>query len=450
MRSKLGHSLTWASFANKKIKFVIAMSYSESDYIEICKKQLEDKFSFGNGHGYSQKDLELLSSYIEDEKRIYLSLSTLKRLWKNDFKQGPQLATLNALVSVLEYDNWQQFKLQNKKSKIPILANHNPKIKLSKSWKIVLFLIIPLLVMLTLVALKRTGNSRTNVSVNGPVIFEVDKTLLNGVPNTAIFKYDVSNVVADSFFIQQSWNKWRRERIDPKKKSFSSIYYESGFHRARLMANDSVIALQPVHVLSAGWEPHVYYNESDDRFIDFKGESFIDDGMLHLSAELLSKKKIDTAKDFISRISNSKAFAVSSNDFHFSTKVKADRMTNSNCPWLIVQIVTERHVFYVKLVGKGCEVYATYKLGEIIKKGRDNDLALLGQNIFEWQEIGIKVENKHAEISINGSTLYTEKFEEDFGKVMGLSYIFDGKGSIDYAKFSNALGETVFEDDFDK
>lgn len=426
------------------------MSLSETDYIEICKKQLEDKFSFGNGHGYSQKDLELLSNYIETEKGVYISLSTLKRLWKNDFKQGPQLATLNALVGVLDYDNWQHFKLQNKKNAQPILSKSVPKAKMGRSWKIALLLIIPILSVLVLVTLKSLDTTKTNISVNGLVIFEVDKTVFKGVPNTAIFKYDVSNIVADSFFIQQSWNKWRREKIDPRKNTFSSIYYESGFHRAKLMANDSVITMQPVHVLSDGWEPHVYHDESDNRFIDFKGESFISDGILHLPFDLLLKRKLDITKGFMARISNSRVFNVSSNDFQFTTRVKADRITNTNCPWLIVQIVTEKHVFYVKLVRKGCEIYATYKLGEIIKKGKDNDLSLLGQDIYEWQEIGIKVRDRHAEITVNGQQAYTETFQEDFGQIMSLSYIFDGKGSIDNVQLSDTAGRIVFKDDFDR
>jgi hypothetical protein len=434
------------------------MNRSERDYIELCKKQLEDKFSFGNGQGYSQKDLELLSNYIEGEKGVYISLSTLKRLWKNSFKQGPQLATLNALAKTLDYDNWQDFKLKNKDDKVShantaLNSKQGPGAS-SKPWKLgLLFFLVLLIALLFLTVGGQEENSPTSkggISINGPVIFEADKTLTRGVPNTFIFNYDVSQVKADSFFIQQSWNDQKKERIDPKGNIFTSIYYESGFHRARLIANDSVIAMQPVHILSNGWEPHIYQNSSNEEFKDFKGESFIAEGKFHLSKDLLLKKNVDTGQYFVTRIGHSKAYEVSSDNFEFNARTKLDTMNNSNCPWLNILIITEKNAFNIELVQKGCEAYASYHIGEVRRNGKDNDLSVLGQNVFNWQEIGLRVKDKNAEIRINGESAYFEKFEEDFGKVMGLTFIFEGKGSIDHVKLSDAKGTIVFEDSFER
>lgn len=432
---------------------------TERDYIELCKKQLEEKFSFGNGHGYSQKDLELLSSYLVEEKGLYISLSTLKRLWKNSFKQGPQLATLNALAMTLDYSNWQDFKLKNKKLEVQQEnSNINPKNDTkhisSKPWKLGLLLVFVLAVILVLFFLrnKKESNriSKSDIFINGPVIFETGKTLSQGVPNTFIFNYDVSKVLADSFFIQQSWNEWKKEKIDPKGSVFTSIYYESGFHRARLIANDSTIAMQPIHILSDGWEPHIYYDSSNKEFINFIGESFVNEGRLHLSRDLLSKKNVDTTKHFITRVGHSMNYEVSSNNFEFYTRVKVDKINNSNCPWFNILIITEKNAFNIELVQKGCEAYASYHIGEIRRNGKDNDLSLLGQNVFEWQEIGLHVRDKNVKISINGEFAFFEKFEQDFGKIMGLTFIFEGKGSIDYVKLSDTQGNISFKDSFNK
>ncbi len=434
------------------------MSQSERDYIELCKKQLEEKFSFGNGQGYFQKDLELLSNYIEEEKGVYISLSTLKRLWKNSFKQGPQLATLNALAKTLDYDNWQDFKLKNKGDKV---AHSNTALNSkqdthvsSKPRKLgAVFLFVVLILVLILFVYRRKENTsmlKGDIFINGPVVFKADKTLSRGVPNTFIFDYDVSQVKADSFFVQQTWNDKKKERIDPRGTVFTSIYYESGFHRARLIANDSVIAMQPVHILSDGWEPHVYYDSSDERFVDFKGESFVTKGKLHLSKDLLLKKNVDTSQYFITRIGHSKKYEVSSDNFEFNVRTKLDTMNNSNCPWLNVLIITEKNAFNIELVQKGCEAYASYHIGEIRRNGKDNDLSLLGQNIFEWQELNLSVKEKNAKIGINGESSYFETFKEDFGKVMGLIFIFEGKGSIDYVKLSDTKGTIAFEDNFER
>ena len=116
--SKFGHLPKTEQFwANINI-FEYAMKSPDNYHIELCIKLLEEKFSFGNGHGYTQKDLEQLSSYIEEHTGYYISLSTLKRVWKGTYKTQPQIATLNALVEVLGYKNWQDFKIQHQKAKV--------------------------------------------------------------------------------------------------------------------------------------------------------------------------------------------------------------------------------------------------------------------------------------------------------------------------------------------
>ncbi|MEI9809516.1 MAG: hypothetical protein WDO16_17520 [Bacteroidota bacterium] len=42
--------------------------------------------------------------------------------------------------------------------------------------------------------------------------------------------------MADSFFIQQSWDKNRRVKIDKHSHTLTDIYYEPGYHIAKLIA----------------------------------------------------------------------------------------------------------------------------------------------------------------------------------------------------------------------
>lgn len=426
------------------------MPYKEFDYIEICKKQLEHKFSFGNGQGYTQKDLELLSNYIEEEIGVSISLSTLKRLWKNNFKHGPQLATLNALANVLGYEGWQHFKLENKKKDLSSegfskdTTHSNQKKSVAKILLIVIGLVVCSTAVISFIEKKK-------IDVHGPVVFEADKTVTKGTPNTVIFNYDVSNVKADSFFIQQSWNVSRRKKIDPDQKVFTDIYYEAGYHKAKLYANDTIIAKQPIHILSDGWEPQVYYEESDERYIHFKGSSYINDGQLHIPLSLLRKAGIDSTRAFFTRVNHSQKYNVSSDNFSYFTRVKldVDLLEGRNCPIAMVSIVTEEHIFFVRLTAKGCEKYGRYKLGEIYRDGENNDLSLLGRNIFEWQKVDIRVKDKEAQIFVNDTLIYTEKFKKDFGDIVGLFYIFEGTGYIDYVNLTDEKGNIAFEDDFE-
>lgn len=419
------------------------MARSEQQFIDLCKKRIEQKFAFGNGTGYTQRDLEVLCSHIEQKTGVIISLSTMKRLWKGSYKQSPQVATLNALAVLLDYRDWQDFKSAHQKE---------------LTTKPVPYWAIPSLAAITIVgfliywfAFKMEGPQKAkklSLKINGPIHFEATTTVTIGIPNTVIFTYDVSNVVADTFCIQQSWNTDHRVGINPKDSVLTSTYFESGFHKAKLIANDSVIAIRPIHVISNGWEPHIYRNDSDPELLDFKNEKFISNGQIHLDSVLLVKRNIDFSKRFHTRITNSQAFNLHSDNFSFVTRMKADHVFHEVCPWMDLIIVTDVNTFYVSWTGKGCEQNAAYKLGEISKSGKNNNLSALGCNVYDWQELEIQVKGRQAIIYLNGQPTYRETYREDFGKIMALIYIFDGKGSIDYAKLRDGNGQIVFEDNF--
>jgi hypothetical protein len=421
------------------------MARSEQQFINLCKKQIEQKFSFGNGSGYTQRDLEFLCSHIEQKTGVIISLSTMKRLWKDSYKQSPQLATLNALAILLDYKDWQDFKLANQKK---------TNIKHIPHWAVPTLASLTILGALIFWLATKSGDAEKIKSlnevpeINGPVRFEASTTVTAGIPNTVIFSYDVSNVIADTFYIQQSWNPDHRIGINSKDTVLTSIYYESGFHRAKLIANDSVIAMQPIHVISNDWEPHIYRNDSDPELFDFKNEKFVSNGQLHIDSAILVKRNIDFAKRFLTRITNSQVFNLHSDNFRFSTRMKADRVFHQVCPWMDLIIVTDVNTFSVSWTGKGCEKNASYKLGEIFKSGKNNNLSALGCNVYEWQELEIQVKDRHATIYFNGHPTYSETYKKDFGKIVALIYIFDGTGSIDYARLADGDGRAIFEDDF--
>src|SRR5690606_25205311 len=83
--------------------------------------------------------------------------------------------------------------------------------------------------------------------------FAARKTTDHDLPNTVVFSYNVDDVKADSFFIQQSWDTGRRVRIYPGQYTLTDIYYEPGYHLAKLMANDSVIRTVDVSIPTDRW-----------------------------------------------------------------------------------------------------------------------------------------------------------------------------------------------------
>lgn len=89
----------------------------DSDRILIgrCRRLIEERLSTKESLQWKQRDYEYLRKLIFRKTGILLSVSTFKRLWRD--QQGlPHPSTLDALASFLDYGDWYQFKQENRGS----------------------------------------------------------------------------------------------------------------------------------------------------------------------------------------------------------------------------------------------------------------------------------------------------------------------------------------------
>lgn len=426
------------------------MNPSERHYIALCKRLIEEKFQFEKEAGtIRQRDLEYLSDCIEEKSSIKLSLSTLKRVWKKDYEQTPHPSTLQALVSVLDYKDWQEFKL--KQSPSPGIA-FTPKTK--RAWFpnrwVVLPIAVALPILLWLIAF-RTGQGKSKPIIKGSVAFTGNKTMSQGVPNTVIFNYDVTNVEADSFFFQQSWNPLDKIRLDRQGHYYSNIYYYPGFHQAKLIANDSILKGFPVHITTEGWMPIARYLLTENMPVYIKKDDPVIDRALHITRGDLISSNLNLDKDFVLGYYNIREFENTDSDiFSLDTRIVCDSISNVACPRFELVVICEEDVFFVRMVGKGCERDIAVKMGEVYQDGSQNDLSAFGRNLYSWQRLQIQVAGKRATIYLDERPVYTTTFKNDFGKVVGLVYNFTGTGAVDYVKLKNGENKMVYEDNFDQ
>ncbi len=425
------------------------MNHSEREYINLCKQLIEEKFHFENDAGtLRQRDLEYLADSIEETSGIKLSLSTLKRLWKKDYDQTPHPSTLQALVSVLGFKDWQEFKL--KTAAAPLVATPTKKHAPSFRTWMALPAILAVAVLFWLIAFRTGKQDKTKPLVKGPVTFTGNKTVSQGVPSTIVFNYDVSNVVADSFFFQQAWNNMEKVRIDPKGHYYSNIYYYPGFHKAKLIANDSIIKRFRVHITTNGWLPLVRYSPMDNMPVYIKKNNPVINGALHVTQNDLRTSNIDRDKNPILSYFNVREFEnTNSDNFSLDTRIVCDSSNTQPCPGFELTIMCEEHIFFVDLTGKGCERNIAIKMGEVVQNGANSDLSAFGRDLYHWQHLQIQVAHKKATIYLDERPVHTIAFKDDFGKVVGLNYNFTGTGAIDYVKLQNGDGKLVYEDEFD-
>ncbi len=427
------------------------MNHSEADYLRMCKEAIEGKFQFEQtGEGLRQRDLEWLADEIEEKSGIKLSLSTLKRIWKKDYDQMPHPSTLQALVSIIGYKDWQAFKLAQSPSIASSISAKGNAQGLFRRWMI-LPIGLALILLIWLIGIRSTQAVKLKPQVKGPVEFTGNKTVSQGVPNTVVFNYDLTHVVADSFFFQQSWNEMERVKLDPREHIYSNIYYYPGFHRAKLIANDSIISRFRVHITTDGWLPLLRYSFLDNVPVYLKNERHIFDGALHVQREELVSSKIDLNKAFLLSYFNVREFdSVYSDQFSLDTRIKSDSFSTAPCPGFDLTMIFEEHIFYVRMMGRGCEIENAVKMGEVSQDGRKSDLRALGRDLYQWQHLQIQVQNKLATIFLDEKPVHSVQFKNDFGKLVGLAYHFTGTGAIDFVKLKNGKNKLVYDETFDQ
>ena len=62
---------------------------TEKDLIETCKKRIEEHYHLPASQLWRQRDFQYLSDLIFEKTSVRLSLSTLKRIWKNQDERSP-------------------------------------------------------------------------------------------------------------------------------------------------------------------------------------------------------------------------------------------------------------------------------------------------------------------------------------------------------------------------
>ncbi len=419
------------------------MESTEGILLELCKTKIEEKFHLGNGEArMKQRDFEYLIDLIEETSGIKLSISTLKRIWRQDEVQNPHPTTLNALVSILGYKDWLDFKLKNTHGSSSRKLKER---KLNLKDKRVLVSLVATLVLSTASVIY--FNKQSPEFYEGEVLFTANKTVSKGVPSTVNFDYDVSGIEADSFFIQQDWNPNHRDRINPEGNFFSSIYYVPGYHKTKLVADETFLKIIPIHIQTDGWMAAAFYNY-DERPV-YITEDTNQDGVLTAEEEEILSTNLDIERFSELRFINIREYnGVDGHNFEAEARFRYREFLNDPCPTIRLTVHTEVHIYYVPLTLQGCESNLQIKIGEVVQSGRDHNLSAFGTDVYNWQELSIRVEDKAAKVSLNGSEVYEISFEENFGNIVGLDFRTSGLSEVDYIRLKDLEGNLVFEDSF--
>ncbi|HVU55132.1 MAG TPA: hypothetical protein VHD83_08745 [Puia sp.] len=410
-------------------------SNTEQELVKICMTELCARAGFPNPDELVQRDMVTLCDTIESNTGVLISLSTIKRLLNGQFSRLPQAATLDAIAQSAGYQNWRDFTQARSKVSLP-----SPQ---SKSSTRARYLIAGLaLVLLSATTLTIFMSQKPGPSNIDKAHFSATKVTGNDIPNTVIFKYNVDSVKADSFFIQQSWDLNRRVRVYKHNYTLTDIYYEPGYHTAKLIADDKIIKTLPISIPTDRWLFYSIENKPGSRP---KYIAHQDTGMLKLSTEEIISSKIDIQKDNV--YCNTwfpSGIEYSSDNFILKCRVRVKPVNNESCPLLMCEIYCQNYFMYFKSTLKGCTSELTAQFGEHELDGRSNDLSGLGADLREWQDLEFTVKDKKVSISIDGRKTFSSDYTQSSGLITGIGFISNGISEVQFVDLKTADGRPIY------
>ena len=397
----------------------------------------------------TQRDFEHISSEIEKKAGIVISSTTIKRLSYGEFGRLPQVATLNAIANYFGFSSWQEFKKSEGSATTETpFSNGQTIVKTSKrrlSRYLPGLLIIPILAVVFF--MRKDKNDFGNLST---VDFTAQKNTDNKIPNTVVFNYNIDNINADSFFIQQSWDDNRRVRIYKNHYTVTDIYYEPGYHVAKLIANDSMIKTAEVSIPTDRWVFYANENKNNYETEYIKVENPVSNGTLGLSKNVLLENNIDINKSmsYIYAYFPTK-HEVAGDNFTLKTKLRMSEVKNNLCPFLEVEIFCQRNYMILKSTEKGCASEALAQFGNKVLEGKKVDLGNIAFDIKEWNDVELLVKNKNVTVKINDKVVYETAYETSAKNIAGLAFISNGLCEVDRVDLTGNDGVIMYRNDFD-
>lgn len=419
-----------------------------SKHIQSCLQEIEEKLNWGPSDQWTNQDFEQLVETIFEKTGANLSLTTLKRIWgRVDYHSSPSTSTLNVLAQYLGYDHWRDFQIKHKGDRLNKNLPNSIKEGTGYSFNLNQKVLLVIVVLVALSSLFFLIDRRQVFYDPSDVIFE-SKKVTTGLPNTVVFDYDVSQVIADSFHIQQSWDRRRRVRISPEDTQHTSFYYYPGYYHAKLIANDQIISEHEVLIESNGWTAMV------ERFPEpiYIEKLITENGYLRadLSSYIQNQSHFRDSEFWVDYYYVKDTKLIEANNFEYSCRIRNKTDLGGICRESRISVMCTKGRFNIPLCETGCVGNINLTLGDMYLQGNRHDLSGFGCNLDDWVDFRLAVVDKNCQIFINDELKFTKAFSADLGEIAGFKFKFNGKGEIDFVRVLDQQGELWFEEAFEQ
>jgi hypothetical protein len=257
--------------------------------------------------------------------------------------------------------------------------------------------------------------------------FSAQTTNGHTIPNSVVFSYDVNSFGADRFYIQQSWDPAKMVEISPNNKKQTDIYYEPGYHYAKLLGDEKVLKEIPVHIKYNDW--YVRFRYPNSELVQVKEADLHTNGYLGVTRDYLNRFK-PLATKFQMGYMLSKDFNFQADEFQLEAIIKFDSSHAPACPMVNLLIKGNKDYAWITVGNKGCESDVGVRVSDTSVNGKTNDLSKLGIDAFTWQKLHVKLSNGTFTLSINNNVVQQRAYTKSLGDLKEIDLFFNGVGTI--------------------
>lgn len=414
---------------------------SESADLLRCKQLIEQKLDWGPGDTWVSADFDQLQQRIIDETGVSLSVSTLRRIWgRVDYGHMPSTTTLNTLAQFAGFSDWRHLVRTQESATEPPVPVGPILVKPAKqvsSWPRVSWIwgAVLLLTLLGIVAINQNHRQ-----LNTATYRFSSQPLTRSIPNSVIFTYDVSASPTDLVSIQQSWDPSRRERVSRNGHVHTSVYYEPGFYRAKLVVGQQVVREHPLLIPTQGWMGMIATKPVP---VYLKPAEFIDQQGMHLPSATIRAKNIPLQPEAplvkYFNVGNFKPVPVM--DFAFSCQLKNEYSEGSAaCQRTWVELLTDDMPITIPLSTKGCVSELMLVDGTRSVLGKTTDLSGLGVDFTNWVTVTCHSDGRKLYYQVNGKLAYSAPLPAKPLTIIGIVYGFRGTGAVKAVRLRTRKG----------
>ena len=414
--------------------------------IRKCREDIIKKFVGDSPLKFSHADFSKLSDDIFDITKISISISTLKRIWKDDFKNYPNISTLDAFAQYLGYKNWRVYCNQFSNRRFQGFRYFKARLR---------YLILiagGLLVASATIFFVFIAQRTANFTDYNDIKFEFKEFDSTQIPLYAVFSYNIRGLKFKSATIRPLGTAEDEFAISPNDSIATYTYLRPWNYSPTLVLDGKQVKSLNIHFAAGQWKAGLSNTRNKFYIKYFDDEEIYKNGRLHFTTDLVNQKNFPVKEiEYITYDLFKKFEDINGDSLHYKTRIKNTIITREeNCGNINIGLCFETGSILIPLaIEKSPYGPLTAAFFDIYVSGKTHDVSFLYHDLEKWNTFEVITRNKNISILANDSVIYSTNYTQQPGKLTGISFDFKGWGEVDYVRFYNPDDKLIYDDEFE-